>query len=285
MDYDNPRFVAAVKKVLIDWINKTETKMNDFDSNDQQRDTERDVKQPPPPLERTDSAIHDPASSHQTKKEEPNWPQRIEAVCAVLLVVITGFYTYYAARQLHKMKRSTEAAEKAANAATSAADTAARQLDDAELRESARLTFQEIKATIVPGKDFVVDVSVTIVNSGPTVADDLSFKQQSASPSLENNPNPIPATPGQTPANPSTAGPSLAYGQTKTYKYRDGGTDRVTAGKDMFLLIPSISYRDIFGCAHRTTDCLAYDPRIKDWISCPTLHQHNRQEPCHGKPE
>jgi hypothetical protein len=45
------------------------------------------------------------------REDKTNWPQRIEAVCAVLLVVITGAYTYYAAGQLHKMKRAVEAAE------------------------------------------------------------------------------------------------------------------------------------------------------------------------------
>jgi hypothetical protein len=42
----------------------------------------------------------------------------------VLLVIITGFYTYYAAGQLHNMKRATGAPERSATAAKSAADTA-----------------------------------------------------------------------------------------------------------------------------------------------------------------
>jgi len=57
--------------------------------------------------------------------DAPKW---IETCCAIMLVFITGFYTYFAAGQLHKMKRSTEATEKAANSAQSAADTAHSEL-------------------------------------------------------------------------------------------------------------------------------------------------------------
>jgi hypothetical protein len=41
-------------------------------------------------------------------------------VCAVLLVIITGFYTYFAAGQLHKMRRAVVAAEGANEVARSA---------------------------------------------------------------------------------------------------------------------------------------------------------------------
>lgn len=62
----------------------------------------------------------------QVKKsaEKPHFTSYIEAGCAILLVLITGTYTYYAAGQLHKMKRSTDATEKAANAAAKAAGIA-----------------------------------------------------------------------------------------------------------------------------------------------------------------
>jgi len=50
-------------------------------------------------------------------QQERNWPQIIEAMCAVLLVFITAFYTYYSRRQ-------AVAAINAANAAKSAATTA-----------------------------------------------------------------------------------------------------------------------------------------------------------------
>jgi hypothetical protein len=60
--------------------------------------------------------------------EQPHWIAYVEGACAILLVLITATYTYYAARQLHKLKRSTDAAVKAAEAAKSAADTAHDQM-------------------------------------------------------------------------------------------------------------------------------------------------------------
>lgn len=56
------------------------------------------------------------------RKHKSGLAVRVEAGCAVLLVIITGFYTHYASQQ-------AGAAIKAAEAAKSAADTSARQLE------------------------------------------------------------------------------------------------------------------------------------------------------------
>jgi hypothetical protein len=40
------------------------------------------------------------------EKQKTNWPSRIQASCTVILVFITGFYTYYAARQRDAMLES-----------------------------------------------------------------------------------------------------------------------------------------------------------------------------------
>ncbi len=98
--------------------------MSEPESNDHQDEPRRDVEQPPAVIEHQHAVITDTAGGNHSDKKEANWPQRIEAVCAVLLVIITGFYTYYAAGQLHKMKRSTEATERAANAAKDSVDLA-----------------------------------------------------------------------------------------------------------------------------------------------------------------
>jgi hypothetical protein len=104
--------------------------MDATESGNHQDDPSRDVHQSPSAVERPRPAINNPTGESGTAKQKTNWPQRIEAVCAVMLVIITGTYTYYAAGQLHKMKRSTDAAEKAANAAASAADTADKTLKE-----------------------------------------------------------------------------------------------------------------------------------------------------------
>jgi hypothetical protein len=50
----------------------------------------------------------------------PHWVAFVEGGCAVMLVLITGTYTYYTAGQLHKLKRATEAAEGANKIAATA---------------------------------------------------------------------------------------------------------------------------------------------------------------------
>lgn len=161
MDYDNPQFTAAVKRVLIEWVNKAQTQMNSLDTENHQGDAARDVEQTPTPIERRYSAVKDAASNGHAKEKQENWPQGVEAVCAVLLVVITGFYTYYAAGQLHKMKRSTDAAEKAANTAEKAV----------HLSERAYIT-TSVPDLIIPQKF----VSFSINNNGrmPSGAADIT---------------------------------------------------------------------------------------------------------------
>src|ERR1039458_1794139 len=86
------------------WIDQAEAEMNELENNDHQNDSHGDIEQPPAPIKRTHSAVNDSTGSNQSRKKETNWPQRIEAVCAVLLVIITGFYTFYARKQLKAMQ-------------------------------------------------------------------------------------------------------------------------------------------------------------------------------------
>src|SRR5882762_3649802 len=80
-----------------------ETHMDANESNGHQDDPGSDTQQLPASIERRDTAINDSNSNSGTKKEK-YWPQRIETICAVLLVVITGTYTYYANKQWSAMK-------------------------------------------------------------------------------------------------------------------------------------------------------------------------------------
>lgn len=67
-------------------------------SGDQKKPSEG-VKQSPTAIEASNSAEDSTARTNYCHKKQNNGPQRIEAVCAVLLVLITGFYTYYARKQ------------------------------------------------------------------------------------------------------------------------------------------------------------------------------------------
>jgi hypothetical protein len=76
--------------------------------------------------EHSETAEASPSRQNKPQqKEDQSWPHKTEALCAVALVFITGFYTYYARKQ-------AGAAIEAANASKQASDTAAQALRDSE---------------------------------------------------------------------------------------------------------------------------------------------------------
>jgi len=82
---------------------------------------------PPPTVEGSEDDKEGDGGGNGTKyrnyeEKPPHWASYIEATCAVLLVIITAFYTHYAYQQ-------AGAAITAAAAAKSAADTAANSLE------------------------------------------------------------------------------------------------------------------------------------------------------------
>ena len=85
--------------------------MNQEESDDQTSNAGNKIKHSPATIERNHEEIHRKNRKYRSEdnmNDKPkNWPQRIEACCAVLLVLITGFYTYYARQQA---KSSNEAA-------------------------------------------------------------------------------------------------------------------------------------------------------------------------------
>jgi hypothetical protein len=100
--------------------------MNQDEDSQIEDDGERNEQQIPSPIERQDNAIDNQdrqTQGQETKRPEfnvrkrKNWPQRVEASCAVLLVLITAAYAWYARKQ-------AIAATNAANAATNAAAAA-----------------------------------------------------------------------------------------------------------------------------------------------------------------
>jgi hypothetical protein len=75
--------------------------MDATESDKRQDNRGRELKNPPTSVKSQDPTVNSSTATkecHKHKKEK-NWPQRIECVCAVALVFITGFYTYYARQQ------------------------------------------------------------------------------------------------------------------------------------------------------------------------------------------
>jgi hypothetical protein len=187
----------------------------------------------------------------------------------------------------------------AADAAQTAAGAASRQLKDSEIVQSARLSFEDFTATIISGTAFIADVAISVRNNGPTTASDLNFSPQWGTYNLQYNSHPEPAK-GNVKPTPSPSGPSLGPWQKRAYSYRVGAnssmpsdlsvnipglgnitipnhvsSDDVLEGKQQFFITPSVSYTDIFGVPHITTDCFTYNIRVKQWTPCPNLHQHD----------
>lgn len=67
------------------------------------------VEQVPAAIERQHETVHGPSAQHKCCHKHKNWPQRVEAVCAVLLVFITGFYACYAKSQRDAMLKQNQA--------------------------------------------------------------------------------------------------------------------------------------------------------------------------------
>ncbi|SRR6266478_2684424 len=73
--------------------------MDAIESTDHQDDANRDIQQPPAAIEGQNPEVNSATGGNNGAKNEKYCTQRIEAVCAVLLVLITGTYTCYARKQ------------------------------------------------------------------------------------------------------------------------------------------------------------------------------------------
>ena len=104
----------------------------DDQKDDQHRGcTERNVEQVPLAIKAANPTVNNTHGQQQSKEQQQNWPHRVEAVCAVLLVFITGLYAFYARqqaraacdtlgeiiKQLPELKKSADAAADNATAA------------------------------------------------------------------------------------------------------------------------------------------------------------------------
>src|SRR5216684_2061693 len=76
-----------------------EATMNQPPSNPGEPTGDPDKKQIPSTIKSVNAAPDAHSAECQCQSKKKNWPQRIEACCAVLLVFITGFYTFYARQQ------------------------------------------------------------------------------------------------------------------------------------------------------------------------------------------
>jgi hypothetical protein len=218
--------------------------------------------------------LKDGHKRRQSRQRGRRWLNEANLVLSAVIACATICYTIYAAMQWRTMKR---------------------QADDTEAMQAAHLTFEEFQATILPGPNFVVDVSVTLRNNGSTVADDIDFNLEWGTVNLRYKPDPEPAEEnlkGNLRPTPNLTGPSLGPDKTRIYQRQVGQSlspsveaDRPGLGQtttqdvqqenEQFFITFIVSYNDIFGHGHVTTDCMTYNVSTKSWVSAPNNRQHN----------
>jgi hypothetical protein len=265
----------------------------DMDTNNtsrEQKQTEGNVQQPQPSVERQSPTPYHSASQYHCRKEKKDWPQRVEACCAIALVIITFFYTYYARQQsiaanntLIEIHNQSPEIKQSADAAKDAAETAhsALVLDvrpwvgligsdhiTADLKENSPLQVH-LQIENFGKSPALKEASFTSLTSHPRnkpMPRFDSYSKKDAGPTVTLMPTAIANVDISTDA-PSNKGLKLIL--------EKGDIERITSGDVQLFIYGSIWYQDTFGQPHRTDYCLQYVPGTSAQVrgsfgACPT---------------
>lgn len=258
------------------------------------------TQQPPPPIlpppvegnENGEGSDDEPNRDHiqETHVKPKHWTKYAEAVCAIALVLITGYYTRAAYRQAKASETAATAARDAVRVAcdtlaetqrsnarqealTDAARIASQQAAQNAITASQRASQQSLRATqnamrqdqrawigikdikmshpLTKGTD--IDFGINAVNTGKTPALDVRLVKMSVG-LQENQPDNT-----VTPTDRSVIAPGnneVFYGSGK------GPSPQLIAGlnakKTRFYVWGKIDYRDIFNNWHTTLFCGYY---------------------------
>jgi hypothetical protein len=128
--------------------------------------------------------ITNPHNNKTDNKQKINLPSWIQAICSIILIFITGFYTYYASRQVCEMKKTVEemgkqsiAMQTAANANRDAVDLAGKQFR-MERRAFVHLSGFDKQSILDERKENVINYQITVKfkNSGATPTKNLHVR-------------------------------------------------------------------------------------------------------------
>ena len=271
--------------------------MNELENNDHQNDSHGDIEQPPAPIKRTHSAVNDSTGSNQSRKKETNWPQRIEAVCAVLLVIITGFYTFYARKQLKAMQgqiaemKNARAQSKLDNANAISAQQAIAQSGLSASQESGK---QSLGATIgnfhldqrawIGAVSFALDAveigkpvygHVTLFNSGKTVAKHVIPHFHMMFSPTEFKKLPPPSGPQPIVGSVGVVAPTAQYPSKFGNPINAQEIDKQNVANWYTYIWGEITYVDIFQKTHLTVFCSYRKGTEGDFLQCPFHNDAN----------
>lgn len=160
-----------------------------------------------------------------------------------------------------------------------------RQLDDFEAVEAAAISIQKFSIKGIQH----ARIEFELVNSGPTEATEIQLINGGAGGPI----GPIrgPIGPGEYEGigiGPSKAGFSMAAGERRSFAFEADffpplpkeikippivrrfrpAPERIKRGLQAFYLEIAVAYRDKFGKAHSTSDCLAYNPKSRRYEPC-----------------
>jgi hypothetical protein len=162
-------------------------------------------------------------------------------------------------------------------------ETARRQLDNSEAAQRADLIIENFKVMDFPtAPNGMPYATFTVRNVGNTVANEIDITTSARVQSSVNPKELGKALEANIKIAPSPSGWSLAPGRSRSnfnVQFELGPeTSQLLAMKRSvfaFVVEVTVSYRDIFKRAHRTSDCLIYDPLYRDFNPCVQGHHRD----------
>lgn len=147
MEYDNPQFIAAIKKI----VSRMFEQSGQAQSSNVQDDSENEHQRMEPRIVRAELATPVPISiKNEPQDRHPNW-QRAKTIAEILGIAAAIYYGYIATRQWKEMISARHQNERAVIAAQRAADTAASALQ--ENKRQFKDTLTEIQKQTKAQKD------------------------------------------------------------------------------------------------------------------------------------
>jgi hypothetical protein len=190
MDYDNPQFVAAVRKIIHDLFRASEPRVN-TDETQHNTDNERDNAPIATVTElRTQIPIRVQTKTDESKAERVwKWAKGLLEVLGILAVIL---YTVLANKQWHEMisaRHQTQGAIEATTRATGAAEAANK--DAADRFRIDQRPYMWIVTPILPAKDpkdgyYTVNIHYKNYGKSPAIKIRTDFRWEIAPNAMKN---------------------------------------------------------------------------------------------------
>ena len=260
-----------------------------------QSESNENIEQPPAPVERPHPTVNDPTGNNQRKKKEKNWPQRVEAVCAVLLILITGTYTWYTRGQLRLTREAIRQSRAdnanaliaqqgiAQNALTASQENFMKSLksSDNQSRLDQRAWVGHIDSSVSEVKEEApITFKITLSNSGKTPA--LRVRTEISSAHGPATANFIPRYTKPTPQMRRGVG-VIQPGGKAVIEQKTGPVtyiEKLRDGANLYYVFGRIDYEDIFGRPHWTTYCLYIggEPTLSLMFQCRSYNDVDKEQ-------